>query len=217
MKTLPICMALCLTALTAAPAQLATNTMLKIVAREISPEIVPGSFNAQPKTYYRMGDRYGRIEEAPNPEHKSHVLLVVNEPKVWLINLHDNTGQLLIDPGPTFVFRASILPPATSGQESPLRDFQFGTEYDFLKSHKATPGQTANENTNFNTLTLTLEGYKIKLLTDAKTGKPFRVQVKRAKNIYCEYEYMEYEKGLPPRMELFEPPTNVKIAGSGPK
>lgn len=87
--------------------QLTSNKMMKIVTRDTSPGTPAASFGAKPKTLYRMGETYGRSEEMPDPPERIHGLMVIAEPKVWMINLWDKTGRLIIDPGPTYVFRAS--------------------------------------------------------------------------------------------------------------
>lgn len=203
----------CLLALVAvaAQAQLSSNTMMKIITRNVSPGIDPHSFGAQPKTLYRMGEKYGRSEELPDSGMKLHLLVVVSEPNVWMINLWDKTGKLIVDPGPTYVFRASIIPSEERGMKPPLGDFEFGTEYDFLRSNKAVQTRTIVQGKKYDCLRVTREGYDITLLSHIGTKTPYRVRVKRGERIVCEYEYDAYQKGLSPKIKLFKPPSDVKI------
>src|SRR5260370_32539241 len=78
------------------------ETMTKLVVRLESPDIPSTSFAAQPKTMYRAGTRYCRIEEWPDIANNIHGLIVINEPDVWLVNRLDKTARHQVDPGPTF-------------------------------------------------------------------------------------------------------------------
>ncbi len=93
------------------------------------PDVPRVSFAARPKTLYRVGDNFGRIEEELDPDRNVQGLTIVTEPKIWVINLRNKTGLFMIDPGPLYVFRAPVIPPGRPGQEQPLKDFEFGREY----------------------------------------------------------------------------------------
>jgi hypothetical protein len=192
-------------------AQDSSDMMMKIVTRDITPGVELESFAAKPKTLYRIGDRYGRVEELPDAKLNLHGLMVIDEPKIWVINLWDKTGKLIIDPGPTYIFRAAIIPSREQDQSPPLKDFEFGKEYDFLRSRKATRGQISLQGKSYDSLNLTVEGYTITLLSHAATQKPYRVKVEYGQRILCEYEYDEYQRGLTSNLHLFSPPSDVKI------
>src|ERR1700720_1001379 len=96
----------CICALTVAADEL---RMTKIVFRSMNPDTAPDSFGAQPKTLYRAGNKYLRIEEAPDPARGIHNLRIAREPDAWAINLLDNTARHIIDPGPTFFARLPII------------------------------------------------------------------------------------------------------------
>jgi hypothetical protein len=81
--------------------QTSPGTMTKLVVRLQSPDVPEASFAAQPKTMYRAGTRYCRIEELPDTEHGIQGLVVINEPDIWLVNLLAKTAQHQLDPGPT--------------------------------------------------------------------------------------------------------------------
>jgi len=201
---------LCLAA-GSAHGQLTSNKMMKIVTRDTSPDTPAASFGAKPKTLYRMGETYGRSEEMPDPDQGIHGLMVIAEPKVWMVNLWDKTGRLIIDPGPTYVFRASIVPPEGRNQRPPLRDFEFGREYDFLRLHKAAHSKETIEGRQYDALSVSLEGYTLTLLSTLGKDQPFRVIVRKAGQVVCQYDYDEYKTDLAPQMDLFAPPDNVKI------
>jgi hypothetical protein len=203
-------MALCLVAVSS-DAQLTSNKMMKIVTRDTSPDTPSDSFGAKPKTLYRIGETYGRSEEMPDPDQRIHGLMVISEPKVWIINLWDRTGRFVIDPGPTYIFRASIIPPEGTNQKPPLHDFELGREYEFLRGHKAAVSQEIVQGKRYDVLSASVDDYVIKLLSTKGKDQPFRVIVSKGGHIVCQYDYDEYTTGLPPQMDLFKPPENVKI------
>lgn len=200
-----------LAVVTTSDGQLSNDKMMKIVTRDTSPDLPDGAFARKPKTMYRMGSTLGRIEEAPDPANGLHELIVVNEPKLWMINLEDQAGRLTVDPGPTYVFRASIIPHDEKGLKPPLEEFEFGREYQFLREHKAAVAEESIEGKSYDAWSVTIEGYRIKLLSARGSEQPAKVVVSSGEGIVCQYEYDEYESNLPPRMSLFEPPQNVRI------
>lgn len=202
--------ALCFIAFSAG-AQLASNTMMKIITRDTTPDIPKDSFGAKPRTLYRMGETYGRSEEVPDPERKTHGLMVIAEPKVWVVNLWTKTGKLIIDPGPSYVFRASIIPSEGPNQKPPLYDFEFGREYEFLRGHKAAVSQEIVLGKSYDVLSISLDGYAVKLLSIPGKDQPFRVSVSKKEQVVCQHDYDEYKTGLPPKMDLFQPPATVEI------
>jgi len=193
-------------------AQLTSNRMVKVVARDTSPSTPRDSFRAKPKTLYRMGATYGRLEEMPDPVRKVHVLIVVAEPKMWIINLWDKTGELVIDPGPTYVFVASIIPPRRSSEAPPLHALEFGREYQFLRDHDAVAGRETFQGRERDTLEASVEGYAVKLTSEAGKERPLRITVAKSGGVVCQYDYDDYKTDLPPEMRLFAPPVDVEVA-----
>src|ERR1700730_15221269 len=68
---------MCICALTVAADEL---RMTKIVCRSVRADTAPDSCGAQPKTRYRAGNKYWRIEEAPDPARGIHNLRIAREP-----------------------------------------------------------------------------------------------------------------------------------------
>ena len=117
--------------------------MTKVEVTLHSADIPDGSFGAKPKVFYRAGDGFCRIEEAEDPEHGLHNILIVNEPDYWTVNLIKKTAQHNIDPGPTFnchlpVFAYGIAQ-FTDGEMKEIRELEFGHELEFFKSKGAVP------------------------------------------------------------------------------
>jgi hypothetical protein len=216
----------CICALTTAADEL---RMTKIVFRGMSPHPAPDSLGAQPKTLtqvadkdwtlYRVGDKYSRIEEAPDPAGRIHTLSITREPDAWVINLLDNTARHIIDPGPTFFARLpmiSTLKP--NGQPDPDKEFQdleFGNEVRFFRGHKARDlGLRKVEGKDCNALAIKSGGREVTLLLDPDTGKPVEIDVTNDGKPDFSIRYLSYEIDLPFDPSLFEPPQGLKITES---
>src|ERR1700691_1890778 len=74
--------------------------MTKVVVQLQGPEIPAESFAPKPKTMYRAGGRYCRMEEEPDTKNGIHGLAVTNEPDFWMTNLMTKTARHGVDPGP---------------------------------------------------------------------------------------------------------------------
>jgi hypothetical protein len=197
-------------------AQAAEPRMTKIVTRMISPAISPGSFAAKPKTLYLAGHKYARTEEELDAEHGIHGLMITSEPDTWIINLADNTGRHVVDPGPTFVMRAPIFwSPKPKGQPDPDKEFEdleFGNEVQFFHEHKARDiGMRNVDGKNCKALSLESGGREVILLLDPNTGKPGQIDVLEDGKLDFSVRYLSYEANLPFQRSLFEPPKGVKI------
>jgi hypothetical protein len=183
--------------------------MIRLVTRDVSPDVPRGSFGAKPKTLYRLGEKYGRMEEEPDPAEGIHGLIVVSEPRVWMVNLANMTGQRITDPGPSFVFRAPIIPVTPKGAPPPM--FELGLEYDFMKAHGAKPKKVVIGGKRQEALVAQVGGYVITLAGDRAAERPSRVKVEQKGKTLIELDYVEYARDLPPRMELFVPPPGVQF------
>lgn len=192
-------------------AQSSSVKMSKIITRDTSPDVPRSSFAAKPKTLYRIGETYGRIEEEPDPDHKIQSLIIVSEPRIWFINLYDKTGRFMMDPSPSYVFRAPVIPPEGPGQEQPLKDFEYGREYEFLKSNHAARGKEIIDGKTYDKLYLTIDGFSISLLSHAGEERPYRVTVIKGRKLVLQVDYDYYKRDLEPQMSLFEPPGNIRI------
>src|SRR5262249_45943369 len=116
-------------------------TKIEVVLQ--SPDAPAGSFAAKPKVMYRAGDRYCRVEEAPDPDHRIHGLMVINEPDWWMVNLFSKTARHGIDPGPTFncqlVIFANGSPESLDEDSKLIMQLEFGRELEFFKGKGAIP------------------------------------------------------------------------------
>lgn len=118
-------------------AQDAPKTMTKIVVQADGPDLPQDSFARKPKTIYRAGNSYCRIEEMPDPEHGIHGLTIISEPDIWMVNLATKTAQHLVDGGPTYNCRLPIFLGPVAGTADNVNYVQlrleFGHELEFFK------------------------------------------------------------------------------------
>jgi len=180
--------------------------MVKVVIRNATPGLDPNSFAAQPKTFYRLGTKYGRIEEAPDREHGIHGLMVVSEPDLWMINLRSKTGQHFVDTGAPYHFHAPVL----AGADDPefVKAFEVGCELEYVKEKSSSPPRPVTMNGRTLESYVASEGeYQLVLVIDPATQKPFAATVKKGGKIVSFIRYLEYETELTPDLALFTPPS----------
>jgi hypothetical protein len=123
-------------------AQQPPKTMTKMVVQLQSPDVPADSFAARPKTMFRAGTQFCRIEEEPDLEHGIHGVMITNEPDAWMVNLETKSAQHMVDPGPTFNCRmplfASLLRDLPEEERKQIGGLEFGNELEFFKSRGAT-------------------------------------------------------------------------------
>jgi hypothetical protein len=189
--------------------------MTKVVVRFESPDVPEASFVAQPKTMYRAGTRYCRIEELPDTEHGIHGLVVVSEPDEWLVNLLTKTAQHQVDPGPTFNCRLPVFVSAediksVEDTRSQLMGLEFGREFAYFEGKGATsgPGPTLQGKTT-TAYTVEIGDSQLLLFSSGKPEKPVAVTRQRGSKREV-YWYGTYEE-VPFDPQLFVKPEGVKI------
>ena len=162
-----------------------------------------------------MGDKYGRLEEAPDLNLGIHGLLICNEPDAWMINLMTKTGIHDLDGGPTYVFHAPIMGFKGKSQAEfqafkalPISKFEFGREMEFLKTYKAKKISNHYE--------LIIDDYRIELFPKAGTEIPYRLKIFKGKSQISYLQYDEYKTDLPLDLSLFIPPPDIKISERQP-
>jgi hypothetical protein len=179
-----------------------------------SPDVPASSFAAKPKTMFRAGTQFCRIEEEPDAEQGIHGLMIVDEPDAWMINLATMTAQHIVDPGPTFNCRLQIFGgelrdlPEDEGKQ--IAGLEFGFELEFFKSKGATPQQGMVLQTKQTVLyKLQFGDSTVALFTYGAPERPLAVAWKhRGKNEifwYSGYGEMDFDP------KLFAKPEHVKI------
>ncbi len=184
--------------------------MTMLVFRDVTPGVDPASFEAQPRTLYRLGERFGRMEYPVNGEQGVHLLAIVNEPHIFAINQLDGTGRHTIDPGPTYVFRAPMF--KKEDVPPPLGELEYGREIEFLKAHQATASQVVGEDGRPRKQhEATFGEVRVVAIGPAGSTAVETLQVYQADELVHSVQYDAYRTDLPPRAELFRPPEGVRI------
>jgi hypothetical protein len=187
--------------------------MTKVVVRFESPDVAETSFAAQPKTMYRAGIRYCRIEELPDTQHGIHGLVVISEPDAWLINLLTKTAQHQVDSGPTFNCRLPIYTDdvkSATDTGNQLTRLEFGRELAYFQDSGATikDGPTLQGKTT-KAYTIGIGHSQLLLFTSGNPEKPVAVARQRGSKREV-YWYGTYEE-VPFDPQLFVKPEGVKI------
>ena len=177
--------------------------VLRVVTVFESAKAPEGSFARKPKTLYRLGEKYGRMEEELDEERNTRGLIVVNEPDVWMVNLADHTGRHIVDTGDTIVFHAPLVDQAQSKLWS---QFEFGCEVEFMKAVGAEAEKLAGGETRY---THSAEGVTVSLLVKAD-GKPARVDIQTKEEPYT-LRYLAFETVDEPPASLFTKPQGIRF------
>jgi len=192
------------------------NTMSRIVFHQAGPDIDPASFAARPKTIYQWGAEKGRVEEATDPEHQLTGLLIVDGADAWMLNLYAQTGNHVIDPGPTHNFYVPIVPPTGAHAKPPVSDFLIGHELEFMQHHQAQPVATQRDDKAAQFYQCEAEGYTLQLYVDATTRLPVESDVLKDGKVITRLIYDDYEPALPADPSLFRPPAGLLISDGPP-
>ncbi|HEX8817821.1 MAG TPA: hypothetical protein VF753_20195 [Terriglobales bacterium] len=111
--------------------------MIHVIIRMSGTGIPEDSFPSKPKTFWRAGTQYCRVDEEPDPEKGIHGRLVINEPDAWLINLEDKTAKYMLDKGPSFNCRLPIFAMDKEMATSKIGELEVGRELDFFQANGA--------------------------------------------------------------------------------
>lgn len=186
--------------------------MTKIVARMIVLGLAGDSISAKPKTIYRAGENYARVEEEPDAAGSSQQLIVTNEPDSWMINLTDKTARHLVDAGPKFVTHAPIFWSSNGQPEHDFEELEFGTELKFFGEGRGRDLKPrVVDGQKYKTVSIKTELHEAILLLDRKTGKPFQIDLIKFGRLVSSVRYVSYQTNLPFDASLFQPPADVKV------
>ena len=187
------------------------ETMTKIVVRLLGPDIKPGSFAALPRTIYRAGDRYARVEDPPDARQRIEKLTIVAEPDAYSLNVLEKKGTHAIDRGgPSDIHLPVVLPFDPKHKLGALDRLEFGSELELFENAGATKqaGPIVNGKSTDSYVLQTPEG-PARLVLRAGTERPIFVDWQSVDGTY-RYEYIEYED-LPFNPALFAKPEGYEI------
>jgi hypothetical protein len=206
MKTLLVALLLPWTA-HAADKVCAPPGLFKAVTSMEAPDVPEGHFFGVPKTLYRSGDKLGRVEEAKNPQTGLHLLVVVSDPDVWIVDLAGKRGRYVRDPGPTYIFRARIFSEGTV-KSAFIRAFEIGCELQWLREAGAKSAATTHAKLGkVNRLEFS-EGAE-SLVVFERSGRPLRMEFLTEGKLVLAMNYHSYETGLQAQPALFARPQGI--------
>ncbi len=179
----------------------APGGLVKVVIQNTT----PGAPSGAPKTLYRQGSSYGRLEDGG----AGGSVVIVNGKDTWIVDLAAKKGEHLTDPSSTPAFHAPIAPDPED--ENALEGFEFGCELSFMRQRAVTP-----ESVTVGGRTMRLfkwhEGrYTVQLLVLADKDVPYAASVHKDGKPFQMVRYVEYADGQKPDPALFTPPEGFLI------
>jgi hypothetical protein len=197
-------------------AQQPPKTMTRMVVQLESTDVPASSFATKPKTMFRAGTKYCRIEEEPDPAQGIHGLTIIDEPDMWMVNLATKTARHMVDSGPAYNCRLPILGSRLAelpeDQAQQMGGLEFGEEMDFFRSKGATlkPGPVLQTKQTV-TFILRFGDSSVALFAYGTPERPLAVVWTRGDKHdiywYSDYEEMDFNAAL------FARPPGVKIEG----
>lgn len=175
------------------PAAKPPETMVRMVVRVMGPGIKPNTSAALPKTIFRAGPHFARIEDPPDARQQLQKLTIIAEPDAYSVNLIDKKGTHVLDQGGAGDLHLPIVLPFDPKHQLPKLDrLEFGDEYDFFEDAGATPeaGPAINDKPT-DALRLKLPTGSALLIMRGGTRTPVILSWEMKDGTY-KYEYIEY-------------------------
>ena len=192
------------------------STMTKIVVRVMGPGIKPGSHAALPKTIYRAGEHYARIEDPPDARQRQEKLTIIAEPDAYSVNLIDKTGTVAQRQGDANDLHVPMVLPFDPNHELLNLDrLEFGDELDFFERSGAAKTAGPLINSKPTDAYVLKESFGMaKLVVRGGTDIPVTLSWQARDGTY-KYEYMAYQD-LPFDPALFAKPAGIRFKNVTP-
>jgi len=190
----------------------APDKMVRIVFRDATPGITPDSFASKPKTLYRLGSKYSRLEEALDSEHGIHGLAIAAEPDLWMINLAAQSGQHILDRSEPYVIHAQVFGGPTDPE--PLKSFEFGCELAYITAKGTKLDSSTVGRFDLDNFKITEGPNTIFLAILSGTQRPLSASLFKEGQLVRMYQYVQYDRDLAPDLHLFKPPSGITIRES---
>lgn len=178
----------------------APEKVIKLVTTADQPGQDPQAFASQPKTLWRQGERLARLEERLNSETGAHLLVVIAEPDLWIVDRAKGLGRHLLDPGPLLVVRLPVFHELTTGIWPEL---ELGCEASFFRRH----GAAALHSEDGMVYLLRDGDLRVRLKVDVH-DRPVRIEAERG-DFKRGLDYLSYETLAELDPKLFEQPQGI--------
>lgn len=186
-------------------------TMTRMLVRLSGPGIKPNSHSALPRTIYRAGPHYARIEDPPDARQQVEKVTIIAEPDAYSFNLLDKTGTHAVDQGGANDLHLPIVLPFDAKHRlTNLDRLEFGSEFEFFEQAGAVKesGPIINAQPTDAYVLETASG-PATLIVKAASEVPIRVSWRLPDGTYS-YEYTKYED-VPFDRQIFSPPAGIKL------
>jgi hypothetical protein len=186
-----------------------TNAMVRVVYQNATPGLAEDSLETAPKTLYRLGTKFGRLEQATRIGVETHGLRITNVPDSWIIDTITETGRYSYDASGSLHFRAPVFPAYEDAEF--LSTLEFGCELAFMIEHSTEPPIEA-EITEKKLLNYTVRNgrYRVHLAVLEESRRPVGVGLFEGEEMLQYIRYVDY-RHLPFNPGLFYPPADMKI------
>jgi len=175
----------------------------------IHPDIKEGSFEATSRKLWRVGYKYLRLEEAPDPEQKIHGLIISNAPDSYIINKYTKSGKHIVDRAENTDVHAGVF--QSSDLPNEIRELEMGYENSFFLKRQATKiGITTIDSVECEMYQVTIKEYELTLYKRKDDGNPLQLGIKK-ENFEYKLKYLKYEKSVTPDFTLFEVPVGTTM------
>lgn len=182
----------------------AEPTMLKIVVRNVTPDLDPKSFVALPRTIYRSGRTHARVEEQPDPADGVHLVMIRAGSESWSLDLNRKSAR-----------HSGNLPPDVRLPIFMMDDgsyiMEFGYEIAFMQDHQVPPTEVKlSSGQTLNRYAVKSGDRFVELLTSQ--GRPVFTQMRNPQGkVLMRLQYDEFTPDLPHQPSLYQLPPGTTV------
>lgn len=164
---------------------------------------------ALPRVIHRFSNRRMRMEQVGESADGSRMMLVIDAPKLWHVDLARNVGERALDPeGPESVVNAPLF--NVEGLPGVLQEVEFGCEREFVARPDVThePADTESRTRH----TLKARAWTLTVVTRAADGLPESATLARNGRDVAALRYLAYAFLDEVPEDLFKPPAGVDFS-----
>lgn len=181
---------------------------MRITTVNVSPSLAADSFARKPKVLYRVGKGKARLEEQADPRQKVHLLIVVDMPAAFYVDLVAKTAQSVTDDPDS---RLNLPVISDDGLPAEVLALEFGCEARFIADlntiheRKQTASGVAMKHSRVS------GPWKLTLATREDTERPVAAVLTKDGKVEAAIQYLGYEtlESIPD--EMFKLPRGVKV------